>query len=172
MGVVQAMRFYVYITKKDEKATNYAFVDNIPLFVQNDYDPNTMTFTGIAIEANSSAEAWNIYNNPTSEVGEYILVDEPAETVATRALSDSKQEVQSMTDKLARQIDVMRYTLMMKLVAAKLVETNKIMNEIAIGIHAAYGSPSHVTPQAVFDSLSEYVLKHTIKFDNGQSKQT
>lgn len=165
------MKFFVYtvaLNKDGDK--DYEFVEEPALahFATHEFDPVTMQYSGIAIEASDFGNALKAYNHPTADCGEFLMVDEPQETATRRSVSLA---LDNTYEKVGEQLDLLRCMLLMKLAAAKLVEANKLMNKLAEDLYTIYGADTSATPKEVFESISDNAIKHTIKY-YGDSKKT
>lgn len=161
-------KFFVYTSNK-EKDKDYEFVeaDAIEHFATHEYDPNTMLFSDIAIEAEDFDAAMQIYQNPACGLGEYMLADEPYATTARRAVTE---DVQVTFNQLHFKLQLTRCMLLMKLAASKLVEANEIMNRVCHQLYQIHGNPAHMTPDMIFDSIAKNAVNITIKY-NGEPKK-
>jgi hypothetical protein len=84
-------RFYVYTIKDDDpfnRACLYVDENSIEDFALAEFEPISMLFSGVLIEANDHNHADEIYN--LSEEGEILWVDEPKATVKKRQAFESK----------------------------------------------------------------------------------
>jgi hypothetical protein len=63
------------------------FIDDPAKFIHI-FDPSTMEYTGIRVSAKNVEDAKYIYENPTSELGEYTFCEEPKGTQAVRAIDN------------------------------------------------------------------------------------
>lgn len=165
-------RFFVYtVAKTAENDKDYEFVEEDALhdFATYEYNPVTMQYSGVAIEAIDFDKAMMVYNHPASDCGEYLLIDEPAETVARRELGTIQVELKTSLEKIKQQLDVARCKLMMKLAVNKLVEANKLMSNVADELYRIYGQPKNTAPDIIYRTIVDSSLQHLIKY-NGDSK--
>lgn len=163
-------KFFVYVTKREGQHNDYEFVEEAALgdFAQHEYDIDTMSFSGIAIEARDFDRAMQTWSNPSSQLGEYLMVDEPNVTHMRRTMLVASQEIDASAEAMRVQMEHTRVVLMMMRVAAMLHEANRLMNETAEYVYKLGESPSHTDPAKVFEVISKSVLDRTIKY-NGES---
>lgn len=92
-------QYYVYNIKSDDKESRvHAFVENPLIFAMDVYDPETMEFSGVLVEADSPEQAQKVYLQPQAED---ILISccEPIETV-TKRKKHKFSSVNTAVDKL------------------------------------------------------------------------
>lgn len=83
-------RYYVYTVKsKDPNERNNALVEDPFMFALHEYNPETMEFSGIFVEAQTPLEALNIYLHP-SEKDVFVSCDEPKPTELKRRAYESR----------------------------------------------------------------------------------
>lgn len=164
------MKFYIYTSKSKE---DFEFVeeDSLNVFAAHEYNPETMVFSGIVVEAEGFEQALQIYKNPACGFGEYMLTDEPSETVNKRCMGRLQSELQVACEDLNKRLEIANCMLKMKLAAMKLRDANELINQISETFYEIYDKPSHVSPQTIFDCLSRECVRHTISY-NGKSKKS
>lgn len=158
------MKFFVYTIDKNE--LEFIEEEAVERFAASGFDPDIMEFSGIAIEANDIEDALSIYHNPGCGFGEYILSTEPAATVVRRQIREASNGIEESFTLAKSQLDYLRLMLKMKLAAARLQEISNLISEVSDGLHAVYGRPKHITPDVIFDRLSETTIAATMKYGN------
>lgn len=122
------MKFYVYTSGQD----SYEFVTNIEEFAKNVFNPTTMKFTGVMIEAKGPDDAIAAYRNPSSPRGEFLLIDEPDATLIKTKLLQTKHKI---LNELVEEQQVFDVLLDSRELYLKLHEVNKIISTMARKLH-------------------------------------
>ena len=90
--------YYVYHVKNADPNKNMrVFVHDTAEFALQAFDPATMEFSGVFVEANNPDEAHQIYMNPQAE-DVFVSCDEPRPTELKRKAFDAR--IQLLTNKL------------------------------------------------------------------------
>jgi hypothetical protein len=129
------MKFYVY--KSGENS--FEFVTNVEEFAHSMFNPATMSFTGVMIDAGNANDAILTYRTPTYPLGNYILIDEPEATALSRKLFEAKNRIlnEIVNDQQATEL-----VATSKLLFIKLHEVNVAISELARHIHKMCGDES------------------------------
>lgn len=162
-------RFYVYTSATDE----FEFVESSSMeaFAAHEFDPSTMMFTGVAIEAEDIGCAIRLYQNPGCGEGEYMMSDEPASTVTRRQIANAKTGLQQSFDHVKAKLEYLRAYLKMKAATIKMQEANRLLNEASQELFLVHNRPEAVPPSVIFERLTNATIKATMHF-NGDSKTT
>ena len=142
-------RFYIYSSAKDE--LEIVEKDSLGVFAEKEFDPETMLFIGVVIEAKDFDTALKVYRNPTCKEGEYMMDDEPLVTVAKR------QTIQESFDIIKTKLEYTRAYIKMQTATLKLREVNILLNDAAQQLYKAYGSPESHSPEQIFKQLSKII---------------
>lgn len=161
-------RFYVYKSSKDE--LEFIEANSLEQFAAHEFDPNTHVFSGVAVDANDFDDALNLYHHPTSNVGEYIMTDEPIETVTRRQIANAKTGLQQSFDSIKAKLDYLRACLKLKAACIKMTEANQLINEASQEFFALHNKPGHIQPDTIFERLSDATIKATIKYHGNTKK--
>jgi hypothetical protein len=82
--------YFVYECQvPNPEVRRFAYVEDPLSFATSGFNPSTMKFTGVKVEANNHKEANEVYNNPTS--GNYFIADEPSATKLKALANDVRQ---------------------------------------------------------------------------------
>ena len=87
-------KYYVYNVKlaKDGERS-HAFVEDPILFALKAFDPATMEFSGVFVEANNGTSAQRVYMHP-KEDDVFVSCDEPKATVLKRQAFESRMRLE------------------------------------------------------------------------------
>jgi DNA repair exonuclease SbcCD nuclease subunit len=88
-------KFYVYTIKNEDpnkRSCVYVDKDHIGEFAQYQFQPSTMVYSGVIVEANDPQEAHEAYNTFIGE-NEIVWTDEPEQTVRKRKTFEAKTEL-------------------------------------------------------------------------------
>lgn len=162
-------RFYVYTSAKDE--LEFVEADSIEQFAEHEFDPTSMVFSGVAVDANDLNDALKLYQHPTSAIGEYIMVDEPQATMTKRRFVEAKSGIEQSFDKVKARLEYLRACLKMQAATMKMHEANTLLNDASQALVEIYGHPEDMPANAVFERLTEAAIKAAIKF-NGNTKKS
>lgn len=162
------MKFFVYTSDKDE----FEFVEeaSIDLFAAHEFDPISMKFVGIAIEAEDFGQAMRIYQNPACGLGEYMVSDEPNATATKRLIDKTKSSIADTFEDVQKKLKYMQCMLKMKLAAARLYEANTIFNEVSRDLYEMNKNQYDASPSDIFKKLVENTIELTIKY--GDTKKS
>lgn len=103
------VKYYVYTTHQEDSealpSNQYVQEEYTEVFAEQGFDPLTMKFTGIMVEASNPNSARDIYCRPSEYEGdgELYMVNEPEATVRKRA--QKMQEIQDVFEEQPK-IDV------------------------------------------------------------------
>lgn len=132
-------RFYVY-----EVNGHFEFVEDVESFART---LESAAFTGIAIEANSEADAAEVFGKPTSDIGEYMLVDEPSATVYRKALLDLCQSIKNFDKELL--------IAKTKEIIIRLAPINVAISGLARDTYRLYGHPEKMTEEMIYNMIRQ-----------------
>jgi hypothetical protein len=161
-------KFYVYTSAKDE--LEIVEGESLEDFAAHEFDPTSMIFTGVVVEANDFATALKVYQNPACTEGEYMMADEPQSTVVRRTIANSKSGLMATFDKVQAKLEYLRACMLMQAAAFRMQEANRLMNEAAQKLFLVHGKPDHVPPQMIFNRLSEATIASQIKYHGDSTK--
>lgn len=154
-------RFYIYSSAKDE--LEIVESTSLEFFAVHEFDPIVMAFTGIVIDAADFHAALRVYRNPACGDGEYMMADEPVETLAKRMAVNSTTDLQTTADIVQARLSVLRAYVKMQTAAIKLREVNDLMNQVAKDLFKSYKEPERTSPEKIFKELSK-VIDIAIKY--------
>lgn len=102
-------RYYVYTIKSENPdERNNAFVEDPFVFALNQYNPETMEFSGVFVEASTAIEALNIYMHP-GEADVFVSCEEPKPTELKRRAYESRARLTKPTPELTQdQLEIRR----------------------------------------------------------------
>jgi len=166
-------KFYVYHVKKnaDKAVRTHAFVseDRTDAFALQ-FNPKTMTFTGVMVEAESPEEASKIYESPHTHGGEIYITDEPRETkekadafkISRTLESDKLKGLKRLLDDILAKGSMINSKLLAKKLADQLVETNKTMSELARQVRACSKEDPERTVEKLYDRVKKQYINQLI----------
>jgi hypothetical protein len=161
-------RYYFYSSAKDELEIIES--GSLEDFAAHEFDIS-MVFTGVVVEAQDFGAALKVYQNPTCGEGEYMMADEPAETVTRRQIANAKTGLQQSFDSVKARLEYLRACLKMKAACLKMQEANRLLNEASQELFDIHNRPKQVPPATIFERLSDATIKATIKY-YGDSKKS
>ena len=162
-------RFYVYTSAKDE--VEFIEAEAIEAFAAHEFDPSSMIFSGIAIEAADFEAAMHIYQHPACGFGEYLLTDEPVVTASKRQMLQAQGHINTTHNELQAKLEYLRACLKLQMATMKMYEANVILNDASQLLYHMYGRPSHVPIDVIFKQISDAAVKAAIKY-NGDTKKS
>lgn len=160
-------KFYVYTTTKPD-GVHSEFIEDVDMFAAQEFDPRTMEFSGVMIEADSFEAALETYTRPTSSCGQYMIADEPQATVLKRRIASVSTGLVSASNEVLRKLETYRNFQLVKLATLKMIEANKIVKDIAKRLHESSQFEDHtLTEQDIYAKLIVPLVNNAFKF-NGQ----
>lgn len=156
------IRFYVYLSAKDE--LEFIETSLIEQFAAYEFDPTIHMFSGVAVDADDMGDALQLYEHPTSTVGEYMMVDEPQATITRRQIANAKTGLQQSFDKVKARLEYLRTCLKMQAATMKMHEANQLFNQASQEFFMIHGRPEAVPPSMIFERLTDAAIKETIKY--------
>lgn len=173
------MKYYVYIEQKNDKTSHVILVKDVKLFASEDYNANTMRFSGVVIDAANPHLAKTAYDFPFKSTADAQTtiewIDEPIETKLKTKLKSLLEEIDQMKTKTEAlksaqiQYDIVFQQLELSLSIVKLFNAlNTKVAELAQCIRKSTTDNPEVTSQDLYKRLKDKYIEQfkllTFKF--------
>lgn len=142
------MKYYMYLERHDEAET-FVVVDDVEEFAKTIYNPKTMSFTGVRIEAAGPKEAIEAYESPFQKQASIEWVPEPIQTACISEIG----KMQSTLDDLSY---LLKCSILFMRVAKEIQQCNDQLCETAYYIHKQKGRDE----EEVYNQLKERYIEH------------
>lgn len=160
------MKYYVYVEKEDNETKNHIFVVNLKEFANTAYNPNTMEFTGVIIDADNALSAKVIYDSPTENSSVFgktniLWSDEPLETIEKRhnTIPDKLIKLQDAVKKAEQAAYSLQASMLTIQIAEELQTIHYKMEQLAHIIRLTSTNSPHTTELDIFKTLKEKYIE-------------
>jgi hypothetical protein len=157
------MRFYVYtFPVEGQRLPGLAFVYDPEAFSLDGFDPATMEFTGLSIEATDLKEAEKIYRKP-GEFDAVFSCEEPKALILKRKVYDAKisiaKSLNSITKESARTV--------CKAIAAEITfqfhDINMKISELSRQVRLCTDENPKITPESLYERLKQQYAEQLLQ---------
>lgn len=167
-------KFYVYAMTTDapdERSCIYVDVESIELFALHQFQPHSMEYSGVMVEADNAQDAHEVYN--TFGDGAIIWTDEPIFTVKKRQAFEAKTSL--MKSKLSTLADALGHAeeAAMKLaihacakgISIDLIKMNEHISRMADLVRQTSEDSPEVTSQELYERLKQRYIEQLTRYD-------
>ena len=166
-------KYYVYAVAQEPSRQEYsndrtyAYVEDPTEFALEGFDPATMEYTGVVVEASTPTEANDVYNRPTEYSGAFLMAEEPKATAlkqrAYRAKEDIAKSFMPELKKKLQELNEMAAKAAAKMLAVRMAHQLTILNatlsELSRRIRLATTDNSELDAEGIYERLKETYLK-------------
>ena len=139
----------------------HALVTSPRLFASSKFDPSSMEFSGVSVEAEDIKQACEVYMRP-KEHDQVFWCEEPTATVIKRRIHNSRMQIADSQAKMKEHLEEAQKSLSLFAaqvlavkIASELAELNKNISLLAENVRATSNDYPDLTTEKLYDKLIE-----------------